>query len=382
MMIRHCELDESPELPANLHIINNLFKSSGTGQGLYPDWTNVQLLQRLAPDTLRSRGKSVDGANLKVSGSGQIIVAVIQPIETKNSLSICPKMFIFFALIVLLAMLGGPTSARANDVYIAQSSAGAGNGSSCASAAPVSFFNNSSNWGSGSNQIGPGTTVHLCGVITTGLAVQASGTSGNQITIFFEPGAKLSQPASTSYLLSVANKSFITINGGINGVMENTANGTGLANQASTIAVQASGAHDISVENVTCQNLYVHTLASDNTSLGPDGCYYANGTSGNVIIHDMVMHDVRWAVTITASNGASNFQFFNNEEYNMDHGLAMAEEANGVAISNFSFHDNHIHDFANWDSTGNSYHHDGLHIYMYCPGDTRCSSTTPTGISI
>ncbi len=69
------------------------------------------------------------------------------------------------ALMILLCnLMAAPVAkASASSIYIAQSAAGAANGADCADAFAVAFFNNSANWGGGGNQIGAGTTVHLCG---------------------------------------------------------------------------------------------------------------------------------------------------------------------------------------------------------------------------
>src|SRR5713226_5089849 len=70
-------------------------------------------------------------------------------------------------LVVFLIFIGASIcSASATNVYIAQNSAGVGNGADCADALPVSWFNNHGNWGNGPVQVGPGTTVHLCGTFT------------------------------------------------------------------------------------------------------------------------------------------------------------------------------------------------------------------------
>jgi hypothetical protein len=63
-------------------------------------------------------------------------------------------------------------SASAKDIYLAQSAAGAATGADCADAQAASFFNSSGNWGSGAAQIGPGTTVHLCGTIAASLTAK------------------------------------------------------------------------------------------------------------------------------------------------------------------------------------------------------------------
>jgi hypothetical protein len=87
------------------------------------------------------------------------------------------------ALLVCVVWTSGTAAAAATNVYVAQASAGAANGSSCANAYPISFFGDGANWGSGANQIGPGTTVHLCGAIATNLTFQASGSSGSPVVL-------------------------------------------------------------------------------------------------------------------------------------------------------------------------------------------------------
>ena len=147
------------------------------------------------------------------------------------------------------------------NIYIAQNATGSNNGSSCANAYAVSFFNTSSNWGNGTGKISPGTTVHLCGTITSQLVGQGSGTSGSPITIYFEPNAKISMPAGT--LMNMQNENYIVIDGGTNGILENTDNGTNLDNQIAASGIYASGSGNLEIKNLTIQNLYVHTSTSD-----------------------------------------------------------------------------------------------------------------------
>ena len=83
------------------------------------------------------------------------------------------------------------------DIYVTQN--GSGGGTSCADARSAAWFNTAANWGTGTGQIGPGTTVHLCGTVQiaaggTGLTFQGSGTPGNPITLKWETGATVSAP--------------------------------------------------------------------------------------------------------------------------------------------------------------------------------------------
>src|ERR1700693_5252566 len=146
--------------------------------------------------------------------------------------------------LLLLGMVMGSGTARANDIYLAQSAAGANNGSSCANAYPYTFFNAAGNWGGAANQIGPGTTVHLCGTLTCPtngslLTAQGSGAAGNPVTILFDTatGGNIKSPACSNFIILDGKNHFIvdggTTCGYINGAdvacsgqIQNTANGT------------------------------------------------------------------------------------------------------------------------------------------------------------
>jgi len=166
----------------------------------------------------------------------------------------------------------------ASSIYIAQSSAGRANGSSCASAFAYAFFNSASNWGGGADQIGPGTTVHICGTVTfpagsSGLVAQGSGTSAAPVVIYFESGAVLQSPyfggthgcysqATCMGGIEIYNRSYFVVDGGSNGVIQNTANGTDLANQRTSVGVAVMGSADcIIIRNLTIQNIYANDPA-------------------------------------------------------------------------------------------------------------------------
>ena len=86
--------------------------------------------------------------------------------------------------LLVLAIAGTtPSAIAAGSFYVAQNAQGSGDGTSCASARAISWFNSSGNWGSAANQIGPGTTIQLCGTITSSMTFQGSGSSGNYITV-------------------------------------------------------------------------------------------------------------------------------------------------------------------------------------------------------
>jgi hypothetical protein len=165
----------------------------------------------------------------------------------------------FAMVFVALSLLSGVATAK--DIYIAQSAAGANSGLDCADAHSVSFFNTAANWGPGAAQIGPGTTAHLCGVITTELTVQASGSGGSPITILFQPNAQVALPAcdNSNGCLNINGKSYITIDGGTPCGPGTACASTAMACVANASAcgtgsiVQTSnGTGALAITNITC----------------------------------------------------------------------------------------------------------------------------------
>jgi hypothetical protein len=283
-------------------------------------------------------------------------------------------------LVLVLGFLFVALPLKASVLYIAQVAAGDGSGSSCSNAAVYTVFNNSTR--------SAGDVVHLCGTMsgtydnTSGregnnlLVVHGSGVSGNPITIKFESNANLSAPFWSPFgAIYASGNSYITIDGGTNGLIENTANGTAFprnpSNGYQSRAIYASSCTGCVVQNLTISNLYVHTSTSDVgvTQTGVN-CVFANNAN-NFTINNMTCHDAGWAIT----GPGNNFTVENSNIYNIDHGLACG--ASGT-LSGFSIHDNHIHDFANWDTSTNAYHHDGLHLWGHVVNTTP---PTPNNIT-
>ena len=252
-------------------------------------------------------------------------------------------------------------------VFVAQVSAGSADGSSCANAKPASFFNTASNWGAGKT-IAPGAVVGLCGTISSPLAVQGSGTAGSPITIQFQPGAKLSEPVCNPCLYMAATN-HITVDGGSNGVIESTANGTGLANQTNSKGINAAGCNYCEIKNLTIRNLYVHTSPSDENS-GYDhtliNCIDVGvstfAAGHDISIHDNAMHDSGWCIALNSGASTNSVRIYNNDIYNIDGGIYLHGGTPAGPVS-FWIYGNHIHDYANWDDNNNENHHDGIHCF-------------------
>ncbi|HUY12645.1 MAG TPA: hypothetical protein VMX16_03305 [Terriglobia bacterium] len=269
------------------------------------------------------------------------------------------KKLVVGAAALFFFLQAGRAVASVSNVYISQS--GGGNGSSCSSPLAVSYFNTAGNWTSGTptgTQIGPGTTVHLCGTFTSALTAQGSGASGSPITIFFESGAKISMGSCGSTgCINIASLSYVTIDGGANGIIEATNSGTGLGSSDSIGVYGRSGISHCEIKNLTINNLYVHTGASDNAA----GNYYAIWLDGtNNLVHNNTIKDALAGIKVEAPSSGNSF--YDNVIHNINWGIFESGSASVNSITNEKIYGNEVYDFANWDTTADTFHHDGLFL--------------------
>lgn len=294
-------------------------------------------------------------------------------------------------------------SAFANDIYIAQAAAGSANGSSCANAYAYTYFNTGSNWTSGTpsgTQIGPGSTVHVCGTITMSanteaLVFQGSGASGNPVTLYFESGAVLASPEwppqGSGGAIDASNQNYIVINGNggasgaTQGVIEATATGdSGAACPSGSCTyhndsngIEADSSNNLTVEGLSIIDMYV--TASGVPDGGGGACMWGHGSSTNWTITNNLMHDVSWCINLQYDSGTSSgITISNNQIYNIDHGIAIGGPASGNTLTNVNIYGNNIHDYSNWDTPGDVWHHDGVHIWGYNDN----GSDSITGVNI
>ena len=284
----------------------------------------------------------------------------------------------FCALLAVWCFVSASSAlASAPNVYIAQNAAGSANGSSCANAYAVSFFNSSANWGSATTQIGPGTVVNLCGTLTgiagaTALTFQGSGVNGNPITLLFQPGAALNAPYWGTNIGSIYNgaintggQSYIVINGQNTGSISATANGSSLPYQANSAGIYVSGGSNVTVENLAISNMYVH-VANSSTSGGNANTVSAgiqvNGSnsfkaSGNTI------HDATNGIFVGYGTGFSGITVSDNTIYNCNWGVAGGDNNAGSSLAGLYVYGNNIHDAANWNDSADNYHHNGIYFW-------------------
>jgi len=274
-------------------------------------------------------------------------------------------------------------AAAASDIYLAQNSTGAANGADCTDALVYSFFNNASNWGGGSNQIGPGTTVHICGAITgttsfRPFVFQGSGTSGHPVTLLFESGASIQASyCSSTGCINVNGQSNIVINGGTNGYVESTLNGTSggaclggpCAYQQLAYGVYLTSCVNCTVENLGMYDMYVRTSTSDESAAGDGVDVFNQGVSGasNLTITGNTMHDGAAGTYIAYGTNDSGGNISNNTIYNVNWGIGVNGQSTGNSAINWLFSGNTIHDLANWnDGQGAepyNNHHNGIVLF-------------------
>ncbi len=253
-----------------------------------------------------------------------------------------------------------------SNIYVAQSATGEANGTSCENAREAAWFNQPESWGAGSGEIGPGAMVHLCGTISTNLVAEGSGSAESPIVIYFEPGAAISMPVCPGRgegCLDTNGESHLTIDGGTSGAIEDTANGTNLSEHVSgSYGIEAANCNGCKIENLTIRNLYVHESATD-TSIDATQNQGINFSGSHLTIADNTLHDIGWALVAEWTEDDEGVSIHNNDIYRIDHGLASTAAFSGGSIGPIYVYGNDFHDYANWDTTTDSYHHDGIHCF-------------------
>lgn len=299
-----------------------------------------------------------------------------------------PRKVLLASILVIFAT----AFSTAGDIYIAQNAAGGNTGADCADAHAAAWFNSASNWGSAGSQIGPGTTVHLCGTISSALTAQGSGTSSSPVTIFFETGANISMAAlPTSGAIVLSGLSWIVVDGNNQaGIIQSTNNGDasgGYANQVCSMAIAAQGSSNITIRELQILNIYVKSDSSVSAAggcngVGPPAAVYYQ-TAGNITVDHVVMTYCASCVTGGIQAGAT-VTVSNSTCANFDHCLGMGISSNSaVVLGPVYFFDNEVHDMKAWDTAANTFHHDGVHLWGYCSdGSSYCAGTYWSNIYI
>ncbi len=279
------------------------------------------------------------------------------------------------ALLVIAAFLVSmPARASMISVYVGQAAAGSGDGSSCANQKAVSFFNTSANWGSGTSQIGPGTTVHVCGVITTQLTTQASGINGNPIIIQWESGASV-QVCSSTGAFQMPGGSWIVVDlGGNSAAVVCPNNGDGLSQTISNVVGISdgfgSGMSNIEIRNGTIGPLYIKDGANFNNGNGTsaNGIYLAGGTTNH--FHDLTITDTARGILDAINGTSTNDEIDHNSISRSGAGIYYACSGGSCTSNNAKIHANDFTVGFNWGTAGDFTHMESIHIFSNGAGSS------------
>jgi hypothetical protein len=285
----------------------------------------------------------------------------------------------------------------ATNIYITPN--GASQGACATNPQPPSWFNNAANWGSGSSQIGPGTTVTICGTFVgvngnSEFTFQGSGAKGSPVKVLFDTKTILTAGFwGGSGAVATNGKNYVLIDGGIpcgwinqaevncNGVITATANGSNLANQQASIGIEVNGGTDIEIRNLSITNMFVQIINQPSAGWSQAGAMAAIDTrnASNLLIHNNFVHDSHAGYQVEYNSGTTtNVQVYNNVSQNMCAGYTTPSGGTSPAINGILIHDNESIDGKNWDAKDNSCHEDHFHGWAEAGGN----GGTVTGMQI
>jgi hypothetical protein len=278
-------------------------------------------------------------------------------------------------LICILSFLA-VTSSFAKELYVSQSGLGLQNGSDVNNSGSLAWVNNSMNWNGDSGTILPGDEVHLVGTFSGALTLLGSGSLGNPITIVFEPGANFTAACwPPTGAINLNSQSNIVIDGGLNGLIQNTHNGTGMATNSS---VGIGGlVYFGTIQNVTITNIYRKTkgVLDDSRQGYPISVYGSSITVSNCTLSDGDC-GISYSAQLSAQ---SNYFVLSNRIFNCNHSAQIGMGNSHCLLSNVVFANNYLDRWDVWDCPGNTaIHLDGIWIW----NNTYDTSSILDGVKI
>jgi hypothetical protein len=249
-------------------------------------------------------------------------------------------------ILTILCVLLLAVPAMGADFYVSQNGSGITNS--------LVWLNTSANWNNGTGTIRAGDTVHLVGTLTNGLAIGGSGAAGNPITILFDPNAKFSAPtlAPNSFWINLADH--VVIDGGVNGRIELTDNGTPAAyggtfdyNNGEIWAIYGgSGNHvDVTIKNLTIAGIYVRQTVTDpgpiNDAVETAGIFSRD--SSGMTVSNCFISDVEISIYFTCNSAhQSNVVVSGCTLTNYAWGLSFDADGNDAMFDNLIVTNNYF----------------------------------------
>jgi len=237
------------------------------------------------------------------------------------------KSVVLVGFISLIA--AGSAFGSVQNIYITQNGSPSGN---CTTGVQtLAFLANSANWGAGSSQIGPGTTVLLCGTFNIaagglGVAVLGSGSAGGgYVTINFDTNATIQAtylggsdlfsggcgPSSACRAgIQIYGQNYVIVDGQNTGIIQNTANGTNLSNHQTSLGVLVHAADHVIVRNLIIQHIYDNagnSPSSTDTNGAGTADIRVDGPSTNIAVYNNKLTHARIGISSdTASTTGPN----------------------------------------------------------------------------
>jgi hypothetical protein len=257
-------------------------------------------------------------------------------------------------------------------VYVSQAGGAFTGGSACNGQTAISV----ATYNASGSTYGAGSTVILCGTITTAIAVPTGGASGNPLTVRFDLNANMTSAAWNLTAFSSGGNNWIVLDGGSNGIIQNTANGTvgAFANQRASVGVDFSGSSNATIENLTIANIYQRTANSttdDSTGANDNRCiFWLFGSP--MTVNNVTTHDCRFNL-YEGNTTESGISITNSIGWNQAAHWWIAPGNSGSTLSNVTYAHNSFRDPApKWDSPGvDIFHMDGIH--QFCQPSSTCS---------
>lgn len=238
-------------------------------------------------------------------------------------------------LIIILCLFVTPAFGATK--YYAQSAAGSEDGSSCSNADAIADIAYSAS-----------DEIHLCGTITSKITIGA-----NSVNLIFESGAKLSTTTWTSGgFITVSSKSGVVIDGGSNGIIEATDNGTTSAfggtkgNADDLAAISLSSCTNCEIKNLTIKTIYDRLANSADCNAKGDGIL-ATGDISGLSIHNNTISDCHEPIRAIATTTSSGVNIYNNTLSDLGVGIRAAPF--NADVSTVNVYGNTVTGGSKWD---------------------------------
>jgi hypothetical protein len=264
-------------------------------------------------------------------------------------------------LMVALGLFTIPASASLTNAYVTQS--GTASGGCTSSVHATSWFNSGANWGSGASQVGPGTTVLICGTITTPLTMQGSGASGNPIKIQWDAGASV-QACSATGAVQIAGLSNLILDlGGNTAAIECPNNGSVFGSQAIVAGITdgfGGTFSNVEIRNGTIGPIYQKS-GNGGDGLGTYLIYVGGGS--NDYFHDLTFTDSEKGIMFALSGTSSGNQIAYSTFRNIGADIYYACGGPPCADSGGQIYGNDFTVGVNWGNPGDYTHMESVHVF-------------------